>query len=109
TWTGMVYVAFVVEVFSRRIVGWRVARSMTTSLVLDALEHALFTRAREGITDLAGLVSHSDAGSQGGFQGSSQHFDDGGVYAVTAGGFGRWSAAAGGGSCGTALDAVAGA
>jgi len=37
---------------------------MTTPLVLDALEHALFTRAREGVTDLSGLVSHSDAGSQ---------------------------------------------
>ncbi|MCB0913830.1 MAG: IS3 family transposase, partial [Propionibacteriaceae bacterium] len=64
TWTGMVYVAFVVDVFSRRIVGWRAARSMTTDLVLDALEHALFTRAREGVTDLTGLISHSDAGSQ---------------------------------------------
>ena len=59
----LVYVAFVVDVFSRRIVGWRAARSMTTSLVLDALEHALFTRAREGVSDLTGLVSHSDAGS----------------------------------------------
>ena len=52
TWTGMVYVAFVIDVFSRRIVGWRAARSMTTDLVLDALEHALFTRAREGVIDL---------------------------------------------------------
>ena len=59
TWTGMVYVAFVVDVFSRRIVGWRAARSMTTALVLDALEHALFTRAHEGVTDLTGLISHS--------------------------------------------------
>ena len=75
TWSGMVYVAFVIDVFSRRIVGWRAARSMTTSLVLDALEHALFTRAREGVSDLTGLVSHSDAGSQGGFKGSSQHLD----------------------------------
>jgi putative transposase len=64
TWTGMVYVAFVVDAFSRRIVGWRAARSMTTTLVLDALEQALFTRAREGLTDLTGLISHSDAGSQ---------------------------------------------
>ncbi len=80
TWTGMVYVAFVVDAFSRRIVGWRAARSMTTSLVLDALEHALFTRAREGHTDLTGLISHSDAGSQGEFQGWSQHLDDGGAW-----------------------------
>ena len=64
TWSGMVYVAFVIDVFSRRIVGWRAARSMTTALVLDALEHALFTRAREGVSDLTGLISHSDAGSQ---------------------------------------------
>jgi putative transposase len=60
----MIYVAFVVDAFSRRIVGWRAARSMTTTLVLDALEQALFTRAREGLTDLTGLISHSDAGSQ---------------------------------------------
>ncbi len=64
TWTGMVYVAFVIDAFSRRIIGWRVANRMTTDLVLDALEHAVFTRHREGITDLSGLVSHSDAGSQ---------------------------------------------
>ena len=37
---------------------------MTTALVLDALEHAIFTRAQEGITDLTGLIAHSDAGSQ---------------------------------------------
>jgi putative transposase len=64
TWTGMVYVAFVIDAFSRRIIGWRAARSMTTALVLDALEHAIFTRAQQGITELAGLVAHSDAGSQ---------------------------------------------
>ncbi|MCZ3389024.1 MAG: IS3 family transposase [Actinomycetia bacterium] len=64
TWTGFVYVAFVIDVFSRRIVGWRVAKSMTTALVLDAVEHAFFTRTQEGITDLTGLVAHNDAGSQ---------------------------------------------
>ena len=64
TWTGFVYVAFVIDAFSRRIVGWRAATSMSTDLVLDALEHAFFTRAQEGITDLAGLVAHNDAGSQ---------------------------------------------
>lgn len=64
TWTGMVYVAFVIDAFARRIIGWRAARSMTTDLVLDALEHAFFTRGQEGISDLTGLVSHSDAGSQ---------------------------------------------
>lgn len=60
----MVYVAFVIDAFSRRVIGWRAARSMTTALVLDALEHAIFTRAQQGITDLTGLVAHSDAGSQ---------------------------------------------
>jgi len=64
TWTGMVYVAFVVDAFARRVIGWRVASSMKTALVLDALEHAIFTRKQEGISDLSGLVSHSDAGSQ---------------------------------------------
>ncbi len=64
TWTGFVYVAFVIDVFSRRIVGWRAAKSMTTDLVLDALEHAFFTRTQEGVTDLTGLIAHNDAGSQ---------------------------------------------
>ena len=64
TWTGMVYVAFVIDAFSRRIIGWRAARAMNTALVLDAVEHAFFTRAQQGVTDLTGLVAHSDAGSQ---------------------------------------------
>jgi putative transposase len=64
TWTGMVYVAFVIDAYSRRILGWRAATSMTTALVLDALEQALWTRQRAGGGDLAGLVHHTDAGSQ---------------------------------------------
>jgi putative transposase len=63
TWTGMVYVAFVIDAYSRRILGWRTARSMKTALVLDALEQALWTRRRNGAS-LAGLVHHTDAGSQ---------------------------------------------
>jgi putative transposase len=63
TWTGIVYVAFVIDAFSRRIVGWRAAKAMTTALVLDAVEHAFFTRAQEGNTDLHGLIAHNDAGS----------------------------------------------
>jgi transposase InsO family protein len=59
TWTGFVYVAFVIDVFARRIIGWRVARSMQTDLVLDALEQALW--ARSGIE---GVVHHSDRGGQ---------------------------------------------
>jgi putative transposase len=72
-WTGMVYVAFVIDAYSRRILGWRAATSMKTALVLDALEQALWTRRRDGTSDLAGLVHHTDAGSQPGFKGSSQH------------------------------------
>jgi putative transposase len=64
TWEGMVYVACVFDVFSRRIVGWRAATTMTTQLVLDTLEHAIWTRRTAGVTDLAGLVHHNDAGSQ---------------------------------------------
>jgi len=59
TWSGFVYVAFVIDVFARRIVGWRVARSMRTELVLDALEQALWARK---VT--RGLIHHSDRGSQ---------------------------------------------
>jgi len=70
---GFVYVAFVIDAYSRRIVGWRAARSMTTDLVLDAVEHAFFTRVQDGTTSLHGLIAHSDAGSQGGFNVSSQH------------------------------------
>ena len=64
TWSGTVYVAFVLDAHSRRILGWRAATSMRTELVLDALEQAIWTRAREGVEDLSGLVCHNDAGSQ---------------------------------------------
>jgi putative transposase len=62
-WSGMVFTAFVSDVFSRRIVGWRVATSMPTALPLDALEMALWIRARAG-ESVDGLIHHSDAGSQ---------------------------------------------
>jgi putative transposase len=64
TWSGTVYVAFVIDVYSRRILGWRAATSMTTPLVLDALEQAIWTRRQAGVTDLQGLIHHTDAGSQ---------------------------------------------
>ncbi len=64
TWSGWVYVAFVIDAYSRRIVGWRTATSMNTQLVLDAIEHAIWTRSREGITDLSGLIDHHDRGAQ---------------------------------------------
>jgi transposase InsO family protein len=58
TWAGFVYVAFVTDAFSRRIVGWRAARSRRTDLALDALEQALYDRETDG-----GLIHHSDRGS----------------------------------------------
>ena len=61
TWQGVVYVAFVIDVFARRIVGWRVSRSMRTDFVLDALEQALYARQPERD---ATLIHHSDRGSQ---------------------------------------------
>ena len=63
TWSGFVYVAFAVDVFSRMIVGWRAARTMKTDLPLDALDMALWHRGRAG-HDVRGLIHHSDAGSQ---------------------------------------------
>jgi len=59
TWSGFAYVAFVTDVFSRRIVGWRVSSSLRSDLALDALEQALYARE-----DVDGLVHHSDHGVQ---------------------------------------------
>jgi putative transposase len=64
TWSGVVYVAFVIDAFSRRIVGWKADITMKTSLVLDTLEMALWSRERDGLPVNAGLVHHNDAGSQ---------------------------------------------
>jgi putative transposase len=60
TWSGVAYVCFIVDAFSRMIVGWRVASHMRTDMVLDALEMARWSRG----TVLEGLIAHSDAGSQ---------------------------------------------
>ncbi len=60
TWSGFAYAAFVIDVFSRRIVGWRVSNTLRTSLALDALEMAIWSRSQP----LEGLVHHSDRGSQ---------------------------------------------
>ncbi len=59
TWCGFVYVAFVIDVFSRKIVGWRTMNSLKTDIALDALEQALWSRS-----DTGGLVHHSDRGVQ---------------------------------------------
>jgi putative transposase len=69
TWQGMVFVAFIIDAYSRRIVGWRVSRTMRTEFVLDALEQALYSRGRtsrnrrDHAEDLP-LIHHSDRGSQ---------------------------------------------
>jgi putative transposase len=63
TWSGFVYVAFITDVFSRRIVGWQASRSLKTDLALHALEQAIWDRTRDG-ADLDGLVHHSDRGVQ---------------------------------------------
>jgi putative transposase len=64
TWSGIVYVAFVVDVYSRAIVGWSAATNKRTPLVLGALDMGLWRRDRAGRTVGPGLVHHSDAGSQ---------------------------------------------
>jgi transposase InsO family protein len=92
TWSGFVYVAFVIDVFSRMIVGWRVSTSLRTDLALDALEQAIWARLGEsggsqrtgdgpvghGVDSNTGLIAHSDAGSQGEIKWSSQHLSTGG-------------------------------
>ena len=70
TWQGWQYVAFVIDVYARRIVGWRQSSSMRTDFVLDALEQALYDRQPQ--RDDA-LIHHSDRGAQLRFKESSQH------------------------------------
>jgi putative transposase len=61
TWAGFVYVAFVIDVFARRIVGWRASASLRTDLTLDALEQAIYDRCD---LDTGDVVHHSDRGTQ---------------------------------------------
>ncbi len=98
TWSGIVYVAFIIDVFSRRIVGWKASRTMTIPLALDALNMAAWTR--RGVA-LDGLICHSDAGAQAGLNWSLQHLDDGGV------GDGDDEGAAAGGAAVSGADPVA--
>lgn len=69
--TGWVYVAFIVDVYSRMIVGWQASRSLRSDLAIDALEMAMFTRGR--LDSLEGLIHRSDRGVQLRFKGSLQH------------------------------------
>ena len=63
TWSGFVYVAFITDTYSRRIVGWQASRSLRTDLALHALEQAMWERTRVGV-GLDGLIHHSDRGVQ---------------------------------------------
>ncbi len=97
TWEGWLYLVAVQDLYSRRIVGWAMADHMRAELVTDALEMALAHRR-----PARGLIWHSDQGSQGGFNSSSQHL------VMEVGGDGCWGASAGG-SCDAWADVVAGA
>jgi putative transposase len=97
-WEGVVFFAFILDAWSRRVIGWQLAGHMRTTLVLDALRMAL--HQRDGGADIA-LVHHSDRGSQGGFNWSSQRLDRGGVDGQASG--------VDGGVDGAVADEVAGA
>ena len=99
TRSGWVYVSFVIDAYSRRVLGWQASRSMRTDLALDALEMAISGRRRDGHST-AEVTHHSDRGSQGGFNWSSQHFEMEVFDGTTAGMDGDADGAAG--------DAVAG-
>jgi len=86
TWAGFVYVAFILDVYSQRIVAWHVATTKHVELVMIPLRMALWERDRQGHpVGPDQLRAHSDAGSQGGIKWSSQHLDDGGVCWVVPG------------------------
>jgi putative transposase len=105
-WEGLVYFAFVIDAYSRMIVGWQLATHMRTDLVLDALKMALGLREPGADVELA---HHSDRGSQGGFNWSSQHL----VMEVVRDGYRRAAAGDSGGArpdvvAGSAVDGAAG-
>ena len=78
TWAGFVYVAFAIDLFSRAAVGWSIATVKDVAFVEACLSMALWRRDQRGRPVPAGMVHHSDAGSQGGFNRSLQHLDHGG-------------------------------
>jgi putative transposase len=89
---GFAYTAFVIDAFAGRIVGWECSRSKHTAFVERAIAQAAALRARQGNplnTPQNKAIHHSDAGSQGGFNWSSQHLDDGGVWWRVRGSLGR--------------------
>jgi transposase InsO family protein len=79
TVAGWSYTAFVVDVFARKIVGWKVASEMTQQLVTDAINQAIDSRKRSGTSNLDDLIHHSDAGSQYTAVAFTQHLADQGI------------------------------
>lgn len=84
TGQGWLYLATVIDLYSRMVVGWQITDHMRTSLVVDALKMAI-----DAGHVTSGAIFHSDRGSQGGFNWSSQHLDDGGVWWRVRGSRGR--------------------
>ena len=82
TWSGWCYTAFVIDAYARRILGWSVATTMTSQLVVDAVEQAIWTRHREG-KDLAGLIAHHDHGTQYLSVAHSERLDTAGIKPST--------------------------
>ena len=80
TWSGWVYVAFVTDAYARRILGWRCSTTMSTQLVLDALDQAIWTRQRAG-ENLESVVAHSDRGAQYTALKYGEHLADAGIAA----------------------------
>jgi putative transposase len=88
TWAGFLYLAVVLDAFSRRIVGWSMATTLHTQVVLDALDMALWQRRPSDV------IHHSDQGSQSGLKWSSQHPDEGGCDEDSKAAFGSvWAGA----------------
>ncbi|MBS2937061.1 IS3 family transposase [Nocardioides sp. J2M5] len=82
TWSGWCYTAFVIDAYARRILGWSVATTMTSQLVVDAVEQAIWTRSREG-KDLTGLIAHHDHGVQYMSVAYSERLDTAGIKPST--------------------------
>ena len=79
TWAGWVFVAFVIDAYARRILGWRTATAMTAELVLDAIEQAIWTRQQQGHDQFDNLVAHNDRGVQYLSVAYSQRLADAGI------------------------------
>ena len=82
TWSGWCYTAFVIDAYARRILGWSVATTMTSQLVVDAVEQAVWTRHREG-KDPTGTIAHHDHGVQYLSVAYAEHLDAAGIKPST--------------------------